>query len=378
MAPKNYRRVVAKFGTNLLTAGSDRLDLRTIATLVGQVARLRRDGVEVVVVTSGAIAAGRHILDRPVESSAIVRRQVYASVGQGMLMRSYSDLFAWHDVIVAQALLTRRDLSDRSAYLNARSTLASLLGLGIVPVVNENDVVAVDEIAEAVIGDNDSLSALVANLIEADLLAILTDSGGLFASDPRTDPATRVIETVTRIEEAAALVQSRRVSRSGTGGMATKIEAARLATASGTDVVIAGGHENEVLLRASRGESVGTFFPSSVSRIEGRKRFLLSGLSARGEIVVDDGASGALLSQGKSLLPAGVREVKGPFQRGDTVIIANGAGRRIGYGITNYDEKDVRAILGRRSTEIESVLGYDYGAEVVHRNNLVLLEGGGV
>jgi glutamate 5-kinase len=373
MSKAKYRRIVAKFGTNLLTAGSDRLDLQTMSALVVQAAQLRRDSVEVILVTSGAIAAGRHQLNAPVESSQVISRQVYASIGQSALMRAYTDLFAWHDTVIAQALLTRRDLSDRSAYLNARGTLVSLLDLGVVPVVNENDVVAVDEIAEAVIGDNDTLSALVANLVEADLLVMLTDSGGLFDKDPRTAQDATLIERVENIDEVAALVEKRAAAEGGTGGMATKIEAARLATASGTQVVIASGHDQDSLLSAARGEATGTLFPARVSRVEGRRRFLLAGLSARGQLVVDSGAANALQKQGKSLLPAGIKEVRGAFARGDTVTILNGDGKKIAYGIANYGDGEAQQICGRRSTDIAAILGHDYGAEVVHRNNMVLL-----
>ena len=374
MAKAKHRRIVAKFGTNLLTAGSDRLDLQTMSALVVQAAQLRRQGVEIILVTSGAIAAGRHQLSAPVESGQVISRQVYASIGQSALMRAYTDLFAWHEIVIAQALLTRRDLSDRSAYLNARGTLVSLLDLGAIPIVNENDVVAVDEIADAVIGDNDSLSALVANLVEADLLVMLTDSGGLFDKDPRAASDAKLIERVENIDEVAALVEKRAAAERGTGGMATKVEAARLATSSGTAVVIASGHETDALLRAARGEATGTHFPARISRVEGRRRFLLAGLSARGQLIVDSGAATALQKQGKSLLPAGVKEIRGSFVRGDTVTIVNGDGRKIAYGIANYGDGDAQQICGKRSADIATILGHDYGAEVVHRNNLVLLD----
>lgn len=374
MSPRNYRRVVVKLGTNLLTAGSERLDLQAMAALVGQAAQLRKRGIEVIIVTSGAIAAGRHQLNRPLDETLVVSRQVYASIGQGALVRAYTDLFSWHDIVVAQALLTRRDLADRAAYLNARNTLVSLLELGVVPIVNENDVVAVDEIADAVIGDNDSLSAQVVNLVEADLLAILTDSGGLFDKDPRGHDDARLIERVEHIEEAATLVATRAAAERGTGGMATKIEAARLATAAGADVIIAGGHEDNALLRLCGGEKVGTLFPASVSRLEGRRRFLLAGLSARGAVVVDAGAAEALQRQGKSLLAAGITAVEGVFARGDTVTISNGDGRRLGYGIANYAGEDVERLRGRQSGQIGEILGHDFGSEVIHRNNMVLLD----
>lgn len=374
MSASKYRRVVAKFGTNLLTAGSERLDLQTMAGLVGQAAQLRRAGVEVIVVTSGAISAGRHELGKPLDGGAVVSRQVFAAIGQGALVRAYTDLFSWHDIVVAQALLSRRDLSDRAGYLNARNTLVSLLELGVVPIVNENDVVAVDEIADAAIGDNDSLSAQVVNLVEADLLVILTDSGGLFDKDPRSQKDAQLIERVERIDDAAALVASRGAASGGTGGMVTKVEAARLATAAGADVVIAGGHQDHALERACRGEPGGTFFPASVSRLEGRRRFLRAGLSAKGMIIVDAGAAEALRSKGRSLLPAGVTAVTGDFQRGDAVTISNAEGGRLAYGISNYSSADVSRLQGRSSKDIGELLGHDFGAEVVHRNNLVLLD----
>ena len=385
-----YRRIVAKFGTNLLTAGSERLDLSVMSALVGQVARLHAQGADVIVVTSGAIAAGRHRLgmaDQKPAPSGLRRdvplRQVLASVGQSHLMQSYDQLFAWHDIVVAQTLLTRRDLSDRVGYLNARNTLLALLELRAVPIVNENDAVAVEEIEGAEIGDNDNLSALVANLVDADLLALITDTGGLYTADPHHDPKARLIPRVERIDEeierAAGGGTSARqagppaVDDRGVGGMTTKIQAARLATAGGADVVIAGGHEPEVLLRLARGEEAGTLFPASVDRLESRKRWMLSGLPVRGKIVVDGGAVRALRQEKKSLLPAGVKAVEGPFERGDAVNICTPEGERIACGITNYGDREVTAIRGLRSDRIAEVLGHEYGAEVVHRNNLVVL-----
>ncbi len=368
-----YRRIVAKFGTNLLTASTERLDLEVMSALVGQVARLRREGAEVIVVTSGAIAAGRHRLNLTEERKDIPFRQVLASVGQSHLMHSYDQLFSWHDIVIAQTLLTRNDLADRVSYLNARNTLLALLELGAVPMVNENDVVAVEEIEGAQIGDNDNLSALVANLVDADLLAMLTDTGGLHTADPRVDRNAQLIPRVDRITpEIEELADDTRTPQ-GVGGMVTKLQAAKLATASGTDVVIASGREPGALERLARGEALGTLFPATTDRMESRKRWMLAGLAARGRIVVDAGAAKALLSQGRSLLPAGVREVAGRFERGDTVTICAEDGRRIAVGITNYGSEDAAAIVGVRSDRIAQVLGHEYGAEVVHRNNLVLL-----
>jgi glutamate 5-kinase len=375
MAPKArpYRRIVAKFGTSLLTGGGDRLDLGMMAALVAQVARLRERGAEVIVVSSGAIAAGRQRLGVAHDAKDAPSRQALAAVGQSHVMQSYDSLFASHDLVVAQTLLTRRDIADRVGYLNARNTLLALLDAGVVPVVNENDVVAVEEIEGAVIGDNDNLSALVTNLIDADLLAILTDTGGLHTADPRHHPTAELIPTVERITaEIEALAQDAGTPH-GVGGMVTKLQAAKLATAGGADVAIAGGHETNALERLAAREPLGTLFPATGDRMESRKRWMLAGLAARGKIVVDAGAAKALLSQGKSLLPAGVRDVKGPFDRGDTVSIYAEDGHRIAAGITNYGDADVAAIRGLRSDRIVQTLGHEYGAEVVHRNNLVLL-----
>lgn len=371
-----YRRIIAKLGTNVLTAGTDRLDLEMMSALVGQVARLHAQGVDVIVVTSGAIAAGRHRLGLARGRRDMPFRQVLASVGQSHLMQSYDQLFAWHDIVVAQALLSRRDLSDRVGYLNARNTLLALLELRAVPLVNENDAVAVEEIEGASIGDNDNLSALVANLVDADLLALLTDTAGLYTADPHRKKDARLIAQVDRIDE-----KIERLARGtaggpdarGVGGMATKVEAARLATAGGADVVIADGHERDVLVRLARGERLGTFFPASADRMESRKRWMLSGLATRGRIVVDAGAARALRRDNKSLLPAGIQEVEGPFERGDAVNIHGPDGERIACGITNYSDREMAAIRGLRSDRIAKTLGHDYGAEVVHRNNLVVL-----
>lgn len=368
-----YRRIVAKFGTNLLTAGSDRLNLERMAALVSQVARLLEQGAEVIIVTSGAIAAGRHRLGVRRERREAGFRQVLAAVGQSHLMQSWDELFAWHDIVVAQTLLTRRDLADRVGYLNARNTLLALLELRVVPIVNENDVVAVEEIRETTIGDNDNLSAQVANLVDADLLTILTSTGGLYTADPHLDPQAQLIARVDRIDAEIERIAGDTLSERAIGGMATKVQAARLATASGVDVFIAGGTVPDVLVRLAAGEHIGTYFPASVDKVESRRRFLLSGLSIKGNVVIDAGAVRALREQGRSLLAAGIQDVTGVFDRGDTVAIVAANGERIACGIANYSAADLQRIKGLRSDRIADVLGYAYGPEVVHRNNLVLL-----
>jgi glutamate 5-kinase len=367
-----YQRIVAKVGTNVLTAGTDRLDLEVMSSLVGQVARLHRQGRDVLIVSSGAIACGRHRLATLKERKDVPFRQVLASVGQTYLMQAYDELFAWHDIVVAQTLLTKRDLADRQGYLNARNTLLALLEVKAVPIVNENDVVAVEEIEGVKIGDNDNLSALVANLVDADLLVLLTDQGGLFTSDPRLHPDARLIERVERIDDEIEQLAGES-GELGIGGMTTKIQAARLATAGGTHVVIADGRDKDVLVRLAEGEALGTLLPATVDRLEGRKRWMLTGLSLKGRIVVDAGAARALREEKRSLLPAGIRQVEGTFERGDAIAICDSKGQRIACGIASYGSGDIESIHGLRSERIEEVLGYQYGAEVVHRDNLVVL-----
>jgi glutamate 5-kinase len=367
-----YRRVVVKFGTNLLTNGSDRLDLNQVERLADQVARLHGEGVQVIVVTSGAVAAGRARLGVSKVPRDVPFRQVLAAVGQSQLMQAYDHLFARHEIATAQALLTRHDFSDRQSYLNARNTFLALLHYRVVPIVNENDVVGVEELTESRIGENDTLAALTANLVDADLLAILMTREGLFTADPKFEPEATLVERVDRID---ATVESYAGGSegAGTGGMVTKLKAARLAATGGTDVYLASGREPDVIVRLAHGEHLGTYFPAAADRLESRKRWILSGLAMRGTVVVDDGAATALRERNTSLLPAGVREVFGDFDRGDTVQITTTDERRIAYGITNYASAEVAAIKGLKSSKIAEVLGRDYGTEVVHRDNLVLV-----
>ena len=368
-----YHRIVAKFGTGLLTGGSERLDQDIMSSLVSQAAQLHNQGLEVIIVSSGAIASGRHKLGLTKRVKGIPFKQVLASVGQYRLMGLYEQLFSQYDITVAQALLAKADLLDRASYLNARNTLLALLELRVLCIVNENDVVAVDELHETIFGDNDNLSAMVANLIDADLLMILTDTAGLYTADPQRDPHARLISQVERIDSEIERLAAETYSSLGTGGMITKIEAAKLATASGVTVVIADGREPDVILRLARGEASGTRFLPTSSKRESRKRWMLSGLSTKGKLVVDSGAALALKKQNRSLLAAGIRSIEGEFQRGDIVNIYDPEGSRIGCGITNYSSADIKVIKGAHSGKIVTLLGYDYGSEVVHRNNLVVL-----
>ena len=371
-----YHRIVIKAGTAILSGGgSDTagVDLEVLGGIVRQICQLRERGAEVMLVTSGAIAAGRAALGRRGPVSRDIRsRQVSAAVGQSRLMHIYQEQFAGHGVTVAQALLTIGDLSNRQSYLNVRNTLHGLLELGVVPLLNENDVVAVDEIG-AVFGDNDRLSALVANLVDADLLLILTDIDGLYTADPRIDPTATLIPRVERIDQHIEAMAGHHLQPGARGGMPTKIEAARLVTTSGIPMIMAHGRDDGVALRAACGDSVGTYFQPAEEKLEARKRWMLSGISQRGQVMVDDGAATAVRDQHRSLLPAGVRRAEGVFARGDTVYITDGSGSPFACGIANYSAADIERIRGLRSGKIEETLGYHYGQEVVHRNNLVLL-----
>ncbi|MEE8204503.1 MAG: glutamate 5-kinase [Dehalococcoidales bacterium] len=368
-----YKRIVVKLGTSLLTGGGYRLNDAIMSRLVAQVARLHRQKRQVVIVSSGAIAAGRHKLGLTRDSRGVPFRQVLASIGQSRLMNVYEQLFGQHDIAVAQALLTKTDLSDRSGYLNARNTLLSLLELKVICIVNENDVVAVDEIQEAKFGDNDNLSAMVANLVDADLLLILTDTGGLYTADPQRSADARLIPQVERIDSEIERLAAGTTNHLSTGGMATKIEAAKMATASGVTVIIADGREPDVILRLDAGEAIGTRFLPTSNKLESRKRWMLSGLGTRGQLAIDAGAAQALKKHKKSLLAAGIKQVSGHFERGDIVTISDEGGNPLGHGISNYSSDDIKAIKGGHSGQIANRLGYDYGPEVVHRNNLVVL-----
>ena len=379
-----HRRIVVKAGTSLLTGGTGRLDTGAIASLVEQIAGLHCTGVEVLLVTSGAVAAGRETLERkglgaqgaPAGSAPwsweLPYRQLLAAVGQSRLMYIYEQLFEQRDITVAQALVTRRDIADRVGYLNIRNTLLALLALGVVPILNENDVVEVEELEGEVIGDNDTLSALVANIVDADLLVMLGDTAGLYTADPHLDPEARLIPRVERIDDVITQAGPGATGL-GRGGMAAKLTAARLATTSGATTVIADGREANVLPRLAGGEPLGTWFPPAATRLESRQRWMLSAVSRNGAVVVDGGAVRALRDENRSLLPAGVRGVQGSFLRGDVVPILGPQGERVAAGIANYGAEDTRRIMGLRSDRIGGILGYQYGAEVVHRSNLVML-----
>lgn len=364
------KRLVIKIGSRVLTTEHGEIDTPLIGRLARQVARLRSEGREVILVTSGAIAAGRDALrltDRP---RTIPQKQAAAAVGQTRLMRAYEDAFAEQGIIAAQLLLTRADLSDRTRFLNARSTLETLLEFGTVPVINENDTVAVEEIK---FGDNDNLSALVTNLTDARLLVILTDIDGLFDADPRSNSDAKLlplVKTITRELEAAAGGAGSSV---GTGGMATKLAAAKKAAKSGAATLIINGKTADSLPRALAGEDVGTLFLPARSSLSSRKHWIAFTLRPAGRITVDDGARRVLAGDGRSLLPSGIVEADGDFERGACVRICGPDGVEFARGLSDYGAEEIARIRGRKSGEIEEVLGYRYSDVVVHRDNLVLL-----
>lgn len=374
-----YRKVVVKLGTNLLTAGSDRLDEAVMTALVGQMARLRQMGIDVVIVSSGAIAAGRHALQLQGSRQNMTTLQALAAVGQGHLMQEYDRLFSTHEVQVGQALLTRADLTSQRAAANARRTLTALLELRVVPIVNENDVVATEEI-DATFGDNDNLSVAVANLIAADLLVLLTDQDGLYDDDPRRNPEATFIPRVPRVTDEIIRVADSTPGRRGRGGMASKVHAAAEATSWGTATVIANGHVSDVLLKVIGGEQVGTFFEPWGRRRSAARRRSLGRAFVKGKLVVDAGATSALRGGRSSLLAVGVSEVVGSFQAGDVVEVLGPDQVPIARGAVAYPSELVRRFKGLRSAQVREMLeassGNDevfVGDEVVHLDNLVLL-----
>jgi len=368
-----FQRIVVKAGTNVLTGGSDSLDLGMMTLLVEQMADLHQMGVEVLLVTSGAIASGVQVLAIDRQREDIPSRQALAAVGQSRLMHTYEQLFQDHSITVAQALLSRENIMDREGYLNVRNTLLGLLDWKVIPIINENDVVAVEEIGVDVFGDNDNLSAMVANLVDADLLIMLSDIDGLHTADPHEDPHAKLIPRVEKVDQAIEALAGANHSSKSRGGMQAKLEAIKLATAFGVAVALVNGRENRVVSRLVSDESLGTFFAPTGSKVESRKRWMLSGLSTRGRIVVDAGAAQALRANHSSLLAAGIKDVDGDFKRGDIILVVGLGGERVACGIASYGSADVVAIKGLRSDRIREALGYQYGEEVLHRNNMVLL-----
>jgi glutamate 5-kinase len=364
------RCLVVKVGSSLVTNQGRGLDLAALSRWAEQIAQLRKEGRQVVLVSSGAIAAGMQRLGWDKRPHALHELQAAAAVGQMGLIQAYESCFRTHDLVTSQLLLTHEDLADRKRYLNARSTLRTLLGLGVVPIINENDTVAIDEIR---FGDNDTLASLVTNLIEADALLILTDQAGLYERDPRKDATAKLVADGRAGDPALEAMAGGTGSHFALGGMLTKVLAAKRAAGSGAHTVIASGHENDVLPRLARGERIGTQLVAERATLAARKQWLADHLQVRGSLTLDAGAVKALTAQGKSLLPIGVVAVSGEFERGEAVSCRDESQREIARGLVNYSSTEARRILRTSSGEIEAKLGYIDEPELIHRDNLVLL-----
>jgi glutamate 5-kinase len=362
-------RLVVKVGSSLVTNGGQGLDLAALAQWAEQIAALARGGKEVLLVSSGAVAEGMQRLGWKRRPKALHDLQAAAAVGQMGLVQAYETCFRKHGLQTAQILLTHEDLANRGRYLNARSTLRTLLSLGIIPIINENDTVATDEIR---FGDNDTLGSLVTNLVEAEVLIILTDQPGLYTADPRKDPSATLVQDARAGDPALEAMAGGAGSDIGSGGMLTKVLAARRAARSGAHTVIASGREDRVLMRLAEGEKIGSQLAAETPTLAARKQWLADHLQLRGKLVLDDGAVHALRAAGKSLLPIGVQDVQGDFERGEVVACLDAEGREVARGLVNYSAGETRRIVRTPSAEIEARLGYIDEPELIHRDNLVL------
>lgn len=367
---KKVKRIVVKIGSGVLTGAGTGIDPDFLAGLASEVAGLKKRGMEVVVVSSGAVAAGRPVLGLPDRPRTLPQKQAAAAVGQSRLMRSYEEAFSGFGLNVAQILLTRDDLANRRRFQNARGTLDTLLSCGIIPVINENDTVVVDELK---FGDNDNLSALVTNLVEAQLLLIMTDIDGLYTADPRSNPDAQLIHQVRSITRDMERGAGGSGTSVGTGGMATKLAAAKKAMKSGVAAVVFAGKVPGNLTRVMDGELVGTLFLPAGESLNRRKHWIAYTLRPAGSIVVDAGAREVLAKHGKSLLPSGIAKVEGRFARGACVKIVDTEGVEFARGLVDYSSVEIEQISRHKSSEIEQILGFRYGDDVIHRDNLVLL-----
>ena len=363
-------RLVVKVGSSLVTNGGQGLDQAALAQWAEQISALARSGKQVLLVSSGAVAEGMQRLGWKRRPKALHDLQAAAAVGQMGLVQAYETCFRKHELQTAQILLTHEDLADRSRYLNARSTLRTLLSLSIIPIINENDTVATDEIR---FGDNDTLGSLVTNLVEAEVLIILTDQPGLYTADPRKDPSATLVQDARSGDPALEAMAGGAGSAIGSGGMLTKILAAKRAARSGAHTVIASGREPQVLVRLAAGERIGSQLVAETPTLAARKQWLADHLQLRGKLFLDAGAVRALKADGKSLLPIGVQDAQGDFERGEVVSCVDAEGREIARGLVNYSAAETRRILRTPSADIEARLGYVDEPELIHRDNLVLL-----
>lgn len=367
---KEAKRIVVKVGTSTITYPTGKMNLGRMEKLVRELTDLANQGREIVLVTSGAIAVGMDRMGKKKRPRSIPQRQALAAVGQGALMHAYGSLFAAYGRMAGQVLLTKENSRRHHQYTNSRNALKAMLAMGVLPVVNENDAVAVDEVK---IGDNDTLSATVATLVDADVLIILSDVDGLYTANPATDKKARLISEVREITPDIEKLAGGAGSAAGTGGMRTKIEAAKIATRSGVTMVVASGEEDGVIRTVLDGEAVGTLFPAREEHLKARKSWLAFGRNIAGDLVVDDGCAEAMLTGGKSLLAAGLVSVEGEFAAKSTVRVLTQEGREIARGIVNYDAVSLRRIAGRHTDEIAAVLAAPVFSEVIHRDNMVLM-----
>ena len=364
------KRIVVKVGTSTLTHSTGKPNLFRIEQLAMELADLANQGKEIVLVFSGAVGAGMARLGMAERPKTIPEKQAAAAVGQGLLMHIYEKAFSEFGQVVAQVLLTREDSVNRSRYANSRNTLLTLLNYGVIPIINENDAVAIEELK---IGDNDTLSAMVANIVDADLLIILSDIDGVYTANPQTDPTATLMHEIPDITEAVENAAGGAGSSRGTGGMYTKIQAAKMVVNSGIAMVIASGLEKGVVRRILQGENIGTLFLSRENRLQFRKRWLAFGSRVKGSIQVDAGCERAVVEHGSSLLAAGIVACQGTFSEGMTVSIVSSSGREIARGLVNYSSEDIERLKGAHTDEIAGILGVKTYDEVVHRDNMVLL-----
>ena len=375
MVNKRQLRIVLKFGSNLITTNNTVLNYKVIDSLVSQIAKIFEEH-EIVLVTSGAVAAGLQYISserstKILKKNSLVQKQILASVGQPILMKAYEESFDKHSISISQALLARGDFENRNGYLNIRNTLLELLQIGILPIINENDVVATEELNRY--GDNDRLSAMVANAVDADILILLGTIDGLYTEDPNINNDAKKIEIVKKIDPKIISYAKGPVDKVGTGGMISKIQAANIAPKSGISMYIASGLQNQVIQRIINDETVGTKFLPEESNLESRKRWLVTGYaSSKGEIILDKGAVKAV-NKNASVLPAGVTSVKGNFDRGDIIAIKDEKSTTIGLGISNYSSDEISKIKGIKSSEINELVENNYGDEIVHRNNFIFI-----
>ncbi len=365
---KNIKRIVVKVGSSTLSYPHGRLNITQMERLVRELADLQNRGMEVILVSSGAQGAGIGKMGLSRRPKTIPEKQAAAAIGQGLLMHMYEKLFSEYGITVAQVLLTREDIMDRKRFLNARNALNALLKMDTIPIINENDTIAVEEIR---FGDNDALSALVASLIEAELLIILSDIAGLYTGNPATDKDATLIPLVTEINEDIENTAGGSGSRLGTGGMVTKLQAAKVAMNSGFPMIIARGGEKRIIRRIIDGEQLGTLFLPRENRLHSKKRWIAFGSSIQGKLVIDSGAMKAITEEGKSLLPSGILSIEGNFEIGNTVSVFH-EGKEIGRGIVNYSSLEIDIIKGKKTREIARMLGYKDFDEVIHRDNFAL------